>query len=219
VSADLLAPAEPAPRTAVASGKRRRLALASLLVGAVAVGGGLFLTLGPEGKKKSHVGVDAQGRPIVQIDLKAPSRKPVLPAEAKAATADGAKAFVLYYFDALNYSLAHGDTDLLAHNTNAGCQLCTGYLLGIAKWKEQHIRLTGGLTVPAALAVGPFSTTEPVTFIATFLTSPATLTKADGSTADYPGGRTRGGVAVLFANGEWQMTEIVLDSSKAKETP
>ena len=207
----------PAAQPAQRRPRRRRAAWGSLVLGLLGLLGvsiGLYLALTSHGTRSP--GVD---RPVVEIDLKAPTRKPVLPAEATQPTAEGAKAFVLYYFDALNYSLAHSDTDLLAHSTNAGCQVCTGYLLGIANWKQEHVRLTGGLTVPAALAIGPFSTTDPVAFLATFLTSPATLTKQDGTATDYPGGRTRGGVAVLYANGQWQMTEIVLDSSKAKETP
>ncbi len=211
-----------APSTA-APAAPRRLSSRRLLWGAIALGA-LSVVLGlllarADNDGKARAGLDGQGHPFVEIDLKAPTRKPLLPAAAKQPTAEGAKAFVLYYFDALNYSLSHGDTDLLAHSTNAGCQMCNGYLLGIAKWKQDHARLAGGLTVPAALAIGPFSTTDPVTFLATFLTSPATLTKPDGTATDYPGGRTRGGLAVLYANGQWQMTEIVLDSSKAKETP
>lgn len=201
---------------------RRWLAGAALALGVTGLCDGLILALGDDGNQAHAAGRDATGRPIVEIELKAPTRKPELPPTATEPTVAGATAFVRYYFDALNYSLAHGDTDLLAHHSNAGCGLCSGYLLAISKWQAQGAHLTGGLTVPAGLAIGPFSTTEAVPFVATFLTSPASLRQPDGSVADYPGGRTRGGVAVLYANGRWQMTAIVLDASvdasKAKET-
>ena len=199
------------------TGWRRGLAAAGLVLGIVAVCDGLIIATGDEGTGAHAAVVDAKGRPVIQIDLKAPSRMPELPAKATAPTAAGATASTLYWFDALNYSLSHSDTDLLAHHSNAGCGLCTGYLLAIAKWKQQGAAVTGGLTVPAALAIGPFSTTEPVTFAVTFLTSPASLRQPDGSVAEYGGGRTRGSVTVLYANDRWQMTDVVLDLSKAKE--
>jgi hypothetical protein len=164
-------------------------------------------------------GRDAQGRPVVEIEVKAPSRKPELPSRAMAPTPAGATAFVLYWFDALNYSLARGDTDLLAHHSNAGCRFCTGYLMSILKWKEQGVRVEGGLVVPAALAIGPFSATEPVTFATTFLVSPGSLRQPGGAQTEYGGGRTRGSVTVLHANGRWQVTDVVIDLSSTKENP
>ncbi len=160
-----------------------------------------------------------QGAGPVEVDLRAPSRRPAPSAIAKEPTEAGATAFALFYFDAVNYSLANLDTDLLASHTNAGCQQCTGYLIGIQRWKEQGARLEGGLTVPTDMAIGAFSATEPVQLAATFLTTPATVTQRDGAAADYPGGRTRGGLTLLHANGQWQVTDLVLDVSQAGPRP
>lgn len=157
----------------------------------------------------------ASGPPRVEVDLKAPTRLPALRAEGMQPTEAGATAFTLFWFDALNYSLATADTDLLAGYTNAGCRQCSGYLIAIAKWKEQGAKLEGGLTAPIDLAIGPFSTTEPVSFAASFLTTPATVTQKDGTAADYPGGRTRGGVTVLWANERWQVTDLIIDVKQA----
>ena len=206
-------------RDVALTGWRKALAVLAVVVGITAVCDGLIIAFS-EDRPGARASVrDAEGRPVVEIELKAPQRKPELSAEATVATPGGAKEFVLYWFDALNYSLAHRDTDLLAHHSNAGCGLCTGYLLAITKWKQQGADVSGGLTVPAGLAIGPFSTTEPVTFAATFIVSPATLRQPDGSVTEYGGGRTRGAVTVLYANGRWQMTEVVLDLTKAKEAP
>ncbi len=152
----------------------------------------------------------------VTVDLKAPSRKPSPPALAGEPTVEGATRFVRFWFDALNYSLAHADDDLLVHYTGAGCGQCNGYLVGISKWRGSGTRLEGGLTVPIQLAVGPFDLEKPVPFAASFLTTPASLTGRDGSVSDYPGGRTSGGLTVLWANGRWQLSDLIIDG-KAKQ--
>jgi hypothetical protein len=154
----------------------------------------------------------------VVADLRAPSRAPHLPVSQP--TVAGARDFVLFWFDTLNYSLAHGDDDLLVAHTGAGCRQCSGWLLGINRWKGEHLTLAGGLTYPLGLAIGPFSSTEPVSFAATFANSPATLTSGDGTVVGrYPGGTTRGGLTVLWANDRWQMTDIVLDVPQSGATP
>jgi len=155
----------------------------------------------------------------VVAEIKPPSRQPQIKDAATKPTPEGATAFTLFWFDTLNYSLAHADTDLLVGWTSAGCRLCTGWLLGIGRWQADGSRLQGGLTYPANLAIGPFSTTKPVAFAATFLTSAAQVTAKNGKVQRYPGGRTQGGLSVLWANGRWQMTDIVLDAKQAEATP
>lgn len=153
----------------------------------------------------------AKASGAVIVDLKAPSKKPSLPPLAGQSTVEGATRFVRFWFDALNYSLAHGDMNLLASHTGAGCGQCNGYLIGISKWKGSGTRLEGGLTVPLQLAIGPFDLTKPVPFAASFLTTPATLTAQNGSVSDYPGGRTSGGLTLLWANNRWQLSDLIID--------
>ena len=161
-------------------------------------------------------GSDRAPRQVVEVDLRPPARLPALPAGATQPTVAGATAFTLFWFDTLNFSLANNDTDALASYTGVGCQQCSGWLIGISRWKAGGGRLEGGLTVPLELAVGPFAIAEPVTFAATFLTTPATVTRPDGPAQEYPGGRTRGGVTVFWANDRWQVTDVVLDITQAK---
>lgn len=207
-----------APERAATPPRRRPPLRAVLLVALVAalVLSGLGLLVNTAILSRSDDRAAGTGKvPQVEIDLKAPSRRPELRAEGRQPTEAGATAFTLFWFDALNYSLANADTDLLAGHTGAGCRQCSGYLIGLARWKEQGAKLDGGLSVPVDLAIGPFSTTEPVQFAATFLTTPATVTQKDGSAQDYPGGRTRGAVTVLWANERWQMTDLVIDVKQA----
>jgi hypothetical protein len=149
--------------------------------------------------------------PVAAVDLRPPTRLPAVPAGATRPTPEGATAFALYWFDVLNYSLAHGDTEALVHVTGAGCRQCSGWLIAIAKWKAAGAQLEGGLTAPLSLAIGPFDAASPVQFAATYLTTPATVTDAAGHSTSYPGGRTRGGLSVLWSHDRWQMTDVVLD--------
>lgn len=151
-------------------------------------------------------------RPVLEVDVRPPTRQPQLPAAATEPTEAGATAFALFWFDTLNYSLANLDGDALASHTGAGCQQCSGWLIGISRWAGAGAEVDGGLTVPLDVAVGPFSVTEPVSFAATFLTTPATVTEPRLSPVGYPGGRTRGGFTLLWANERWQMTEVVIDA-------
>lgn len=158
-------------------------------------------------------------RQQVVAEIRPPSRVPQLPDVAAQPTVEGATRFVRYWFDTLNWSLSQYDTDLLVHHTGAGCRLCSGWLIGIGRWKADGTRLAGGLTYPVSLAVGPFSQGQPVTFAARFATSPAALTDRSGQVRRYPGGVTTGGLTVVYANGRWQMSDIVLDASQSGAAP
>ena len=199
------------------SSRRRPLLLLALVVVLLLSGiGTLIYVLLDDGSAPAR---RAGAGPTVEVDLRPPSRRPEPSAAAKEPTEAGATAFALFYFDALNYSLANLDTDLLAGHTNAGCSQCTGYLIGIQRYKDQGARIEGGLTVPVDLAIGAFTPTEPVAFAATFLTTPASVKQKDGTAADFPGGRTKGGFTVLHANGQWQVTDLVLDATQAGPRP
>ena len=190
--------------------RRRALAVAALAVGVVTITDALVISQGDS---------EAKAKKVYVAEIRPPSTMPRIKPEAMKPTAEGAAAFALYWFDALNYSLSHGDTDLLAHWTNAGCRQCNGYLIGIADWKSDGTKVEGGLSYPQQLSIGPFSTTQPVPFVAEFLTSAAQLTKADGTVQRYPGGRTQGGLSLVWEHGRWQMNELILDRTQAEAAP
>jgi hypothetical protein len=204
-------------RPAATPAKRRRRASRSrvaLLLGALLAGAAVLL---------ATFGLRGDPAPVapraVEVEVRPPTRAPAFPAVAAEPTEAGATAFVPWFFDVVNWSLSSGDTDQLASASGAGCAQCSGWLLGVARWQAEQAQLDGGLTVPLELAVGPFRATEPVSFAATFLTSPATLTRPDGTVEQFPGGRTRGGVTVLWVNDRWQVTEVVLDTRTALPRP
>ena len=199
------------------SSRRSRRVLLTVAVLAVLAAVGGTLASGVLGEDRA---ADTAGRtPVTEVDLRAPARLPVLPAAASQPTEAGATAFALFWFDTLNYSLARLDSDALVAYTGAGCGQCNGWLVAISRWKTSGSTLEGGLTVPLNLAIGPFTKGEPVQLSADYLTNPATVVDSTGKGADYPGGRTRGGLTVIFANGRWQMTDVVLDATTAGARP
>lgn len=194
---------------------RRVLLPVAVLVVLAAVGG--TMASGVLGEDRAAQG---PGRtPVTEVDLRAPARQPGFPAAASQPTEAGATAFALFWFDTLNYSLDRLDTQALASYTGAGCGQCNGWLVAISRWKSAGSTLKGGLTVPLNLAIGPFKKAEPVQLTADYLTTPATVVDSTGKAADYPGGRTRGGLTVIYANGRWQMTDVVLDVTRAGARP
>ena len=191
----------------------RRGLLALMALAALVATGSTFVLKGQQSVEPIGQ-AGSGGSRVAEVDLRPPSRQPSLPAEASQPTEAGATAFSLFWFDTLNYSLSVLDADALAPHTGAGCAQCNGWLIAIQRWKQEGSRLEGGLSVPLELAVGPFALEQPVQFAATYLTTPATVTRPGPDVADFPGGRTRGALTVLWVNGSWQMTDVVLDVSE-----
>ncbi len=53
--------------------------------------------------------------------------KPVLPAAAKKQTLQSAEAFVIYFYELVNYAYAKPEAGLLGPLGTAGCEVCKGY--------------------------------------------------------------------------------------------
>lgn len=186
--------------------------LALLMVGLL-VAAGTTLAIAGQDDAGNPGRAGSGGSRVTEVDLRPPTRRPGLPDKAREPTEAGATAFALFWFDTLNYSLSTLNSDALASHTGASCAQCNGWLIAIQRWKQDGAELHGGLSVPVQLAVGPFSVEQPVQFAATYLTTPATVTRPGAQVADFPGGRTRGSLTVLWANNSWQMSDVVLDSA------
>lgn len=186
--------------------------LLSLLAVGLLVAAGTTLAIAAQDDARTPGAAASDGSRVTEVDLRPPTHLPRLPAEAGEPTEAGATAFSLFWFDTLNYSLSVLDSNALAAHTGATCSQCNGWLIAIQRWKQDGASLEGGLSVPVELAIGPFSVEQPVQFAATYLTTPATVTRPGADVADFPGGRTGGSLTVLWANGRWQMADVVLDA-------
>jgi hypothetical protein len=70
--------------------------------------------------------------------------EPTLPTEAERADKAGAAAFVEFYWDAVNYAQATGDTELLKSLAIESCAGCNGGIEAISEIYRRGGRIVGG---------------------------------------------------------------------------
>lgn len=70
--------------------------------------------------------------------------EPSLPAEAEAETEAGAKAFVEYYWEVVNYARQTGEVDLLRNLSVPSCGGCNGGIESIERVYARGGRIAGG---------------------------------------------------------------------------
>lgn len=78
---------------------------------------------------------------------------PVMPEAAKAHTQAGAKAFVRYFWQVVNYAQATGDTSGITAISVGGCKGCEGGVAGISKVYAAGGTIRGGKSTPSHLKV------------------------------------------------------------------
>ncbi len=85
---------------------------------------------------------------------------PKLPAVAKEMSPAGAKAFVKYYIDAVNYAWLTQSTELLKTLSTAECLQCTGIAEGFDRIQQHNGETEGAIWRPKALVLIPFQPDE-----------------------------------------------------------
>lgn len=74
--------------------------------------------------------------------------EPVLPAAATKATEAGARAFITYYWDLINYAQVTGDVKTLGSLSAATCDTCSGIASDLRTHYESGGTITGGRNTP-----------------------------------------------------------------------
>lgn len=149
---------------------------------------------------------------VESLELVPPAEAPEPPPELQEPTEEGAIALAEYWFDGLNYSLANNDVELLEGWTAGSCPQCNAWFIIIGENASAGNVMDGGFTYPVRLAIGPFSTREPVTFAATFVSTAATITRPDGTADAYPRLEGDGFFSVVWSeeSGRWLMADVQL---------
>jgi hypothetical protein len=70
--------------------------------------------------------------------------EPKLPQAATKATEDGARAFIGYYWDVVNYAQATGNLRTLRSLSAATCDTCVGFISDVRQLYESGGRIVGG---------------------------------------------------------------------------
>jgi Protein kinase domain/Family of unknown function (DUF6318) len=140
--------------------------------------------------------------------LSRPAPGPTLPPAPILATAQDAAAFARYWFDALNYAVATGDTAPVIAAASPGCQACTAAVDAIRDGYRDGGWLRGGrYTVRQALVDGFFDPNRTVVVGTVFDRSPLWTVNADGTVRSQLPGTTFTSCQVLLARADdrWQV--------------
>jgi hypothetical protein len=81
--------------------------------------------------------------------------EPTMPALAKQDSAAGAKAFVKYYWQVVNYALSTGEIERLHELTNPDCTPCQSGIRSIADVYDGSGSISGGVNTPEDLVADP----------------------------------------------------------------
>jgi len=91
-----------------------------------------------------------------------PSGGPSLPPQASALSPEGAESFIDYWFRALSYGMATGDTSMVGDASETGCKSCSALIGQIEDLYAKGGKVeTAGWRVEAKTLVGGFDVREP----------------------------------------------------------
>jgi hypothetical protein len=197
------------PNRAVAAiSSRRRPLVIGAVVALIAVLTGLILASLPDarGSAGGAGALPSGGATNQHTGWPAPQ----LSAEASAATADGAAIFTRYWFDALNYAVATGDTGPLSAATNPDCHTCAAILAAINRGYGNGAHLQGGeYTLRQATADNFFTLTQPKLGIV-YDRRPYSVVASSGAQLESSPGVTFATCQVLLERvaDHWRLREI-----------
>jgi len=133
------------------------------------------------------------------------------PPTAEPASAEGATAFVRYWFDALNHAVSTGNTAELEAASTRDCQVCTVATQALRNGYQNGASLRGGTyAVREVLADGFWNPDQPKLQIV-FDRGPRSLVRADGSLAEVLPGVTfvRCQVVLDRLGDRWLVREVL----------
>jgi hypothetical protein len=165
-----------APRGLVIIGILAALA-AAVLVAIVYLSGG-------EDGRPAGANVPASTSPVSEL-----SGPPVPPASASPETTAGAMAFASYWFDALSYAVATGDTATLDAASSPQCKVCLDASELVHKVYRDGATFNGGVYAVRRLQVDDFQPVSHPAVRIVFDRSPRSIVEANGGQGDVlPGG-------------------------------
>jgi hypothetical protein len=157
-------------------------------------------------------GPGGTGRPSGQVAVGATT--PQQPASAQPRTLEGAMAFVYYWFNALDYAVATGNTATLVAASSPNCKACADAMQVIQGAYRNGGSLRGGLyTLRDAKADGFWNIDKPLLHVVFDRTPRSSVTVA-GDLRDVLDGTTFATCQVFFerANDRWRVVDVSLDT-------
>jgi serine/threonine-protein kinase len=142
---------------------------------------------------------------------------PQLIAEARAGTQDGASGFVRYWFAALSYATASGDTGPFQTASSPDCAACSAAIQSIQAGWQGRKQIRGGSYTVRDVSTDGFFTVEHPALMTVFDRSPRSTVAAAGTELGQLPGVTFGTCRVfLERNGsDWRVLSAQSDQSLA----
>jgi hypothetical protein len=108
------------------------------------------------GLSPSSPPADTSSAPTSSASTAPPDGPPKLPAVARQHTNAGAKAFVRYYIDVLNYAYMNARPNALARVSPKACDLCSAGMTVLRRLARAGGEQRGGRMAATKVVVGPF---------------------------------------------------------------
>ncbi|MCR1784137.1 hypothetical protein KVF89_16475 [Nocardioides carbamazepini] len=153
--------------------------------------------------------------PTGTMDLPSPTAtepaeptEPVLPDAAKQASEDGARAFITYYWDLINYAQVTGDVKALKAASGPSCEGCLDGIQGIRDLYKDGGHAEGGDYAVSFEKVNRLKGSSSLLAFEALLTVANTeqlLVSGDGSEQRSAAGSARMAVATQWTDDSWQM--------------
>ncbi|TNM49503.1 hypothetical protein FHP29_01210 [Nocardioides albidus] len=135
--------------------------------------------------------------------------EPELPAAAKEASEAGARAFIMYYWDLINYAQVTGDVKALKAVSGPNCDRCDAGISAVRKVYRGGGHITDGRYTPSLTAVTKleaenrslyaFEAKAQITNVA------HTAVDADGQIQQFKASTTNYVVDVLWVDNHWRL--------------
>lgn len=156
----------------------------------------------PTGSVTGSVTGSATGAPVA----------PVLPAAAKVASEAGARAFIAYYWDLINYAQVTGDVVGLRKVSGPNCDGCRGGINAITGVYRDGGSAKGGKysVVIERLSVAKFSGARAFEGLVRVKNDEQVITRADGTTRILEPTRNSITVYLLWTGAFWRMDVLVV---------
>lgn len=135
--------------------------------------------------------------------------EPALPEAATKATEDGARAFIAYYWDLINYAQVTGDVKTLKRVSAPNCRGCAGGITGVEDLYQDGGHAEGGEYTVRIRKVNPLRGKK-YTFVAfealiQVRNAEQRLIRPGKPTETLPSAPTEMAVAVLWVKKRWRL--------------
>jgi len=135
---------------------------------------------------------------------------PAMPAAAKANTAAGAKAFVVYYWQVVDYASTTLDTSLLEKLTSEACEACHRGIDGLKTNAKRGVTLRGGASSVQQQKVTLISNNgvQVAEDEFTLKNEDQIETLPNGNTKTYPAATVRDRMWLQWLDGRWTASQL-----------